>query len=85
MGDLVLGAEADYLLAGKVRSVVGDGVEEPEATHYVLLEELDNQLFGDFGEWYRLGSICCSRWLPAGTTTEAVLGGVVQLRLTFIA
>ena len=55
MGDLVLGAEAGYLLAGKVCSIVRDGVGEPEAIHYVLPEELDNLLGGEvrylFNPW----------------------------------
>ena len=51
MGDFLLGVEACYLLAGKVRSVIrNDGVGEPEATYYVLQEELDNLLSGDFRE-----------------------------------
>jgi len=51
MGDLILGAEAGYLFADKVRSIIGDdGVGEPEATPYVLPEKLDNLLPGDFGE-----------------------------------
>ena len=48
VGDLILSAEAGYLFAGKVRFIVGDnGGREPEATHYVLPEEL-NLLPGDF-------------------------------------
>ena len=51
MSDLVFGAKAVYLLASKVHSFVGDdGVGEPKVTHYVLPEELDNMLPGDFGE-----------------------------------
>ena len=54
-GDLVLGTEAGYLLAGKVSSVVGDdGVGEPEAARYVLLEKLDNLMLCDFREWHCL-------------------------------
>ena len=48
MGDLVLDADAGYLLAGKVRSVIKDGVGVPEATCYVLPKKLDNLLLGDF-------------------------------------
>ena len=55
MYDLVLGAETSHLLASKVRSVVRyDGVGEPKVAHYVLPEELDNLLSGDFGEWHCL-------------------------------
>jgi len=55
MANLVLGAEAGYLLAGKVRFIVGDdGVGGPEATHYVLPKKLDNLLPGDFREWHCL-------------------------------
>jgi len=51
MGDLVLGAETDHLLTGKVRSIVeDDSVGEPEAAYYILPEELDNMLPGDFRE-----------------------------------
>jgi len=51
VGDLVLSVEAGYLLAEKVHSVVGDdGMGEPEAAHYILPEELDNLLLGDFRE-----------------------------------
>jgi len=51
MCDFVLDTETGQLFAGKVRSVVGDSVGEFEAAHYVLLDELDNLLPGDFGEW----------------------------------
>ena len=51
MSDLVLGTKASYLLTGKVCSIIrDDGVGRPEATYYVLPEELDNLLLGDFGE-----------------------------------
>ena len=50
VGDLILRAEADYLLACKVCSVVGDNVVGVfEATHDVLLKQLDNLLSSDFG------------------------------------
>ena len=52
IGDFVLSAETGYLLL--TNFVVGDGVGEPEATHYVLTEELDNLLPGDFEEWHCL-------------------------------
>ena len=49
MGDLVLGAEAGYLLASKVRSVIrDDGVGEAEMTHHVLPQGLDNLLSGSW-------------------------------------
>ena len=51
MGDPVLGAEADYLFAGKVHSIViDDSVGEPEATHYILPEELGDLFPSDFRE-----------------------------------
>ena len=50
MGD-VFGAEAAYLLAGEISSVVGDDcVRDSEATHYVLPEEFDNLLPTNFEE-----------------------------------
>jgi len=40
MGDLVLSAEASYLLTRELHSIIrDDGVEEPKVTHYVLPEE----------------------------------------------
>jgi len=49
--DVVFGAEAGHLLAGEIRPVVrDDSVRDPEATYYVLLEELDNMLPADLGE-----------------------------------
>ena len=55
MCDFILGAETGHLLAGKVPSIVGDdGVGESEAAHYILSEELDNLLPGDFREWHYL-------------------------------
>ena len=55
MGDLVLGAETDHLLTGKVRSIVGDdSVGESESAHYILSEKLDNLLSGDFEKWHYL-------------------------------
>ena len=46
MGELI---EVSYLLTGKVHPIVkDDGVGEPEVTHYVLSEELDNLLPSDF-------------------------------------
>jgi len=54
MGDLVLGVKVGYLLTGKVRSIIGDGVGEPEATHYFLPEKSGNLLPSDFGEWHCL-------------------------------
>ena len=45
MGGLAFGAETGYLLAGKVRSIIGDdSVGEAEVMHYVLSEEPDNLL-----------------------------------------
>ena len=55
MGDLVLGVETGYLLAGKVCSVVGDdGVGEPEATHYFCQRNL---------------IICCPMTSESGTVS----------------
>ena len=52
MGDVVFDAEASYLLAGEVGSIVrDDSVGNPVAAYYVLLEELDNLLPSDFVEW----------------------------------
>ena len=49
MCDFVLRAETSNLLAGKVHTIVGDdGVGESEAAYYILPEELDNLLPGDF-------------------------------------
>jgi len=54
VGD-VFGAEAAYLLAGEISSVVGDDcVRDSEATHYVLPEEFDNLLPTNFEERYCL-------------------------------
>jgi len=51
VGDLVRGTKASYFLAGKVYSIVKDyGIGELKALHYVLPEELDNMLPGDFKE-----------------------------------
>jgi len=51
LGDVVFGAEAGHLLAGEIGFVVGDdSVGDPEATYYVLLEELSNLLPADLGE-----------------------------------
>ena len=53
MGNLVLSIEGGYLFAGKVCRVVGDiGVGEPEVTHDV--QEFDNLLSSDLGEWCRV-------------------------------
>ena len=53
MENLILRAEADYLLASKVYPVVEDnGVRESEVTHGVLSKKLDNLLTSDFGEWH---------------------------------
>ena len=58
MCDFVLVIKTCHLLAGKVRSIIGDnGMEEPEATHYVLSKELDNLLPGDFREWHCLDDL----------------------------
>ena len=55
MGDTVFGTEAGYLLAGEISFVVGDdSLGNPEATYYVLPEELDNLLPADLGERYCL-------------------------------
>ena len=53
-GYLVLCTELGYLFAGKVCPIVGDGLDEPEATHDVLPKEFDNLLSSDLGEWRRL-------------------------------
>ena len=51
----VLGTETRHLLAGKIHFIVeDDGVGESEAAHYILREELDNLLLGNFREWHRL-------------------------------
>jgi len=51
MGDVVLGAEAGHLLDGEISYVIrNDSVGDPEATYYVLPEELDNLLPADLGE-----------------------------------
>jgi len=53
MFDFVLDAETGHFLTCKVSYVVeNDSAGESKATHYVLLEKLDNQLHGDFGEWH---------------------------------
>ena len=58
MGDIIFGAEAGYLLADEVGSVIrDDNVENPEAAHYILPEELDNLLIIDLGEWYYLNPL----------------------------
>jgi len=55
VGNLILSAKADNLLAGKVCPVVGDnGVGESEATYDVLPKNFDNLLSSDFEEWHRL-------------------------------
>jgi len=55
MCDFLLDRETGHLPAGKVCSTVGDnGVGEFEATHYVLLEKLDNLFPYDFREWHHL-------------------------------
>jgi len=58
VGVLILSAEGDHLLAGKVYPIVGDNsVGEAELTHDVLPKEFDNLLSSDFGEWHRLNSL----------------------------
>jgi len=58
VGDVVFGAEASYLLAGEVGSVVGDdSVGNFEAAYYVLPEELNNLLPTDLGEQYCLNPL----------------------------
>ena len=56
IGDLVLGVEGGHLLTGKVRSIIGDGVGELEAIHYMLLEKPDNLLPDDFVKRHYLDS-----------------------------
>jgi len=54
VGDLILRAKVDHLLAGKVCPIVKDiGVGEFEATHDVLPKKLDNMVTSDFREWHR--------------------------------
>ena len=53
MSDIVFGAEAGHLLAGKISSIVGDDcVKDSEATYYVLPEKLDNLLLTYIEKWY---------------------------------
>ena len=47
---LYLAQKLDTCLLAKFVSLSDDGTGEPEAAHYVLLEELDNLLTSDFGE-----------------------------------
>jgi len=55
MGDVVFDTKVGHLLASEISPVVGDNsMGDSEATYYVLSEELDNLLLGDFGERYCL-------------------------------
>ena len=58
MGNVVFGAEAGYLLAGEVGSIIrDDGVGNPEVAYYVLPEKLDNLLPADLREQYCLNPL----------------------------
>jgi len=58
VGDVVFDAEASYLLAGEVGSIVrDDSVGNPVAAYYVLLEELDNLLPADLRDQYCLNPL----------------------------
>ena len=53
MGDIIFSAEAGYLLAGEVGSVVrDDSVGNFEAAYYILPDKLDNLLLTDLWERY---------------------------------
>jgi len=55
MGDVIFATEAGHLLAGKISSIIGDeSVGDPEATYYVLSEELNNLLHAYLRKWYCL-------------------------------
>ena len=52
MCDFILATEIHHLSAGEVRSIVRNNVVgEPKVAYYVLPQELDNLLPGDFREW----------------------------------
>ena len=59
VGDIVLRAEVRHMLARKVGSIFGeDGMRKREATNNILSKKLHYLLSYDFGEWYRLYSLC---------------------------
>ena len=58
MRDIIFGAEAGYLFAGEVGSIVGyDSVGNPEAAYYILQKKLDNLLPADLEERYCLNPL----------------------------
>jgi len=59
LGDHILGTKGGYLLAGEVRSIIGDdNVWEAKATHNILPQELDHLVPNDFGERHNFDPFC---------------------------